>query len=377
MIVVDCETTGFGKSDRVVEIAAITLDPDTLQVVDEYDTLVNPERDTGHVGIHGVTASMVEAAPVFREIAAALARRLGGAILVAHNLAFDQRMLAQEYGRLGSTFSPGQGICTLRATSEKLNVACEAYGIPLDNHHRALADARATASLLGHIRDDVEPGSSVTIGHIKEAVSTRTLRRESASDSIQDVTSRIVSFAYYPYSDERLLYYLDMLDWVLDDSIITSDERRQLTALANELGISKEQQQRAHNSYMSAIIAAANRDSIVTENEERIIRQIASALDVTELVIPVSAQPPTAGELLPGQRICFTGTAVVDGLTVTRDTLEEQAVLAGFRTVPTVTIKGCDLLVAGDPSSASGKSKKARQHGIPIMSVPDFLKRIT
>jgi len=119
LIVVDCETTGFGKSDRVVEIAAITLDPDTLQVVDEYDTLVNPERDTGHVGIHGVTASMVEAAPVFREIAAALARRLGGAILVAHNLAFDQRMLAQEYGRLGSTFSPGQGICTLRATSEK------------------------------------------------------------------------------------------------------------------------------------------------------------------------------------------------------------------------------------------------------------------
>ena len=76
--IVDCETTGFGKHDRIVEIAAVVVDEADGSVVDEYDTLVNPQRDTGPVGVHGVTASMVEAAPSFEEVAAALAFRLDG-----------------------------------------------------------------------------------------------------------------------------------------------------------------------------------------------------------------------------------------------------------------------------------------------------------
>ena len=87
-VVIDCETTGLGRHDRIVEIAALTLDPKTWEPVDEYDTLINPERDLGPVGLHGITASMVEAAPVFSEVAAALARRIHNAILVAHNLPF-------------------------------------------------------------------------------------------------------------------------------------------------------------------------------------------------------------------------------------------------------------------------------------------------
>ncbi|MDA2988104.1 MAG: exonuclease domain-containing protein, partial [Actinomycetota bacterium] len=78
-VVVDCETTGLGKHDRLVEVAAVTVDPDSLEIVDEYDTLINPERDMGPVNIHGVTASMVEAAPSFGEIAAALGARLDNA----------------------------------------------------------------------------------------------------------------------------------------------------------------------------------------------------------------------------------------------------------------------------------------------------------
>ena len=71
-VVFDCETTGFGHHDRIVEIAALTLDPETWEPTDEYDTLINPERDVGSVGVHGITASMVEAAPTFPEVAATL-----------------------------------------------------------------------------------------------------------------------------------------------------------------------------------------------------------------------------------------------------------------------------------------------------------------
>ena len=108
-VVVDVETTGFGRSDKIVEIAAITLDSATWETIDEYDTLINPERDVGPTGVHGITASMVEAAPTFSDAIAAIAARLHGAVLIAHNLAFDARMLRYEFERRGIAIDPGAG----------------------------------------------------------------------------------------------------------------------------------------------------------------------------------------------------------------------------------------------------------------------------
>ena len=127
-VVIDTETTGLGKSDRIVEIAAITIDPKTGEIIDEFETLVNPQRDIGPTSIHGITPSMVEAAPTFDEIATALARRLTGAILAGHNLSFDVRMLFQEYGRLNSSFDAGHGRCDVAARNKGTTAAGE-------NHH--------------------------------------------------------------------------------------------------------------------------------------------------------------------------------------------------------------------------------------------------
>ena len=62
LVVIDCETTGLYRTDRIVEVAVVVLDSNSLEIIDEFDTLVNPERDVGPVDVHGVTASMVEAA---------------------------------------------------------------------------------------------------------------------------------------------------------------------------------------------------------------------------------------------------------------------------------------------------------------------------
>jgi DNA polymerase-3 subunit epsilon len=53
--VVDVETTGFGKADRVVELAVVIFDPVSGGVVDEFETLLNPMRDIGAIDVHGVT----------------------------------------------------------------------------------------------------------------------------------------------------------------------------------------------------------------------------------------------------------------------------------------------------------------------------------
>jgi len=371
--IVDCETTGFGKHDRIVEIAAVVVDEADGSVVDEYDTLVNPQRDTGPVGVHGVTASMVEAAPSFEEVAAALAFRLDGAVLVAHNLSFDARMLRQEYERLDADFDEGRGHCTLRLTSENLEAACARYGIVLEGHHRALADARATSELLRRVLDDAADGTPAAVGTEHLPLSPRTLRRDASVGSQQSQMARIVSQAQYPTSDGAMLSYLNMLDWVLDDLVITQTEREHMVALAAELGIGSAELQVAHDGYVLSMVSAAQRDGVITEAEHSMIEVVASALGVDTVTVPEVTDQVDSGPLVRGLRVCFTGEAIMDGKKFDRTDLEAWAAQAGLQPVSSVTKKGCDLLVAADPSSMSGKAKKAHDYGKPIMSIEDFV----
>lgn len=57
-VIVDTETTGVYPADRIVEIALITLSL-SGEVVDVFETLINPGRDVAASHIHGITASMV------------------------------------------------------------------------------------------------------------------------------------------------------------------------------------------------------------------------------------------------------------------------------------------------------------------------------
>ena len=380
MVAVDCETTGFGRYDRILEIAVVEVDIATGRVIDEFETLVDPVRDVGSVDIHGVSASMVSAAPTFDEVAGALARRLGGATLVAHNLAFDARFLCQEFERLGTDFNPGSGFCTLRVTSQKLGLACESFGVPLTAAHRALGDARATARLAMELHRD-EPISTgrrtrCRIGYIAQGMNPRTLRRPLETVGIGGANEmvRIVSRAHYPFSDEALLSYTDMLDWALDDHVITDGERRELRTVAADLGISEAQVRRAHRSYFDSIVAAVLRDHIVTPDERALLERVACALDINDVTIPQVTDLPTADGLENGMRVCFTGTATVGGEAFDRSALERMAAIAGLVPVRSVTKKNCDMLVAADVASNSGKARKARAYGIPLISATDFVK---
>ena len=367
---------GCGRHDRIVEIAALTLDPQTWQPVDEYDTLVNPERDVGPTGLHGITPSMVEAAPTFSEIATALSRRLHGSILVAHNLAFDTRMLGYEFERLRAVFNAGSGLCTYRATGEKLVMACNRCGIGLSQQHRALTDARATAELAREVLSENEADTgTVGVGYLPHVPNPRTLRRETAGVEVSEM-ARIVSLAHYPYSDEALLLYLDALNWVLDDHHIDEEERAAIKDFAAELGLSDRVIEDAHRSYLASIIAAAKRDGIVTDSEQWLIRQVMQALEITDVRMPMVTLLPSMSPLATGMRVCFTGEAVVGRSPVSLHFLEECAAQAGLQPVASVTKRSCDLLVAADVSSQSGKARNARRYGIPVMGTADFLEAL-
>ncbi len=60
--VVDVETTGLARDDRIISAAVYRLDA-RGEVEDHWYTLVNPERDPGPVWIHGLTSDVLEGAP--------------------------------------------------------------------------------------------------------------------------------------------------------------------------------------------------------------------------------------------------------------------------------------------------------------------------
>lgn len=376
-VVMDVETTGIGQRNRIVEIALISLSPKTWDVTDEFDTLVNPERDVGPVGVHGITASMVSLAPTFEDVSDAVLRRMDGRVLIAHNLPFDHRILKSEFLRYGVELDGGNGFCTLNKTRLKLPRACERYGIDLEHHHSALADARATANLSRILWKQSPPSAARPVRTPKDRFSHahRTLRRGLVSSDVSPM-HRIVALANYPDCNEAVCCYLDALDWFLDDGILDDSEGADLAELARSLGLSEAEQRDAHRGYVQCIIEAAQRDKVVTKDERNIIVLIANQLGLgEEMEIPGTSGEDRPANVEPGIMVCFTGEAVVKGKKMEREHLEAFATEKGMRPVRDVTKKGCDLVVAADTATGSGKAKKARKWGIGIISVEDFLSR--
>ncbi|TDU03558.1 DNA polymerase III epsilon subunit [Streptomyces sp. 846.5] len=152
--VVDVETTGLGRTDRIVSVGVYRLDP-RGEVLDHWYTPVNPERDPGPVWIHGLTSEHLEGAPTFPEIAEPLAEQLSGRVLVAHNALFDWSMISREYARMGGRAPVEQRLCTivlardlrLPLANHRLGTLAGHFGVIPRQAHHALDDARVLAEV--------------------------------------------------------------------------------------------------------------------------------------------------------------------------------------------------------------------------------------
>ena len=155
-VVVDVETTG-GKGDnhRVTEIGAVKVR--NGEIVERFQTLLNPQRTIppNIIRLTGITPAMVEDAPYFADIVDDFEAFMEDAIFVAHNVEFDYGFISREFARLGRGFRHAR-LCTCSSMrklfpgyrSYSLASLCRRYGIPLQQHHRALCDAEAAAELL-------------------------------------------------------------------------------------------------------------------------------------------------------------------------------------------------------------------------------------
>jgi DNA polymerase-3 subunit epsilon len=150
--VVDVETTGLARDDRIISAAVYRLDA-RGDVEDHWYTMVNPERDPGPVWIHGLTSETLEGAPLFQDIAEEFATRLADRVLVAHNAVFDWSMIAREYARAAREAPVRQRLCTIQLSKElglplpnhKLESLAAHFGVVQQRAHHALDDARVLA----------------------------------------------------------------------------------------------------------------------------------------------------------------------------------------------------------------------------------------
>lgn len=150
--VVDVETTGLARHDRIVSAAVYRLDA-RGEVEDHWYTLVNPERDPGPVWLHGLTSEALRDAPLFADIAEEFGQRLAGRVLVAHNALFDWQMIAREYARAKREAPVRQRLCTIALAKElglplpnhKLESLAAHFGVVQRQAHHALDDARVLA----------------------------------------------------------------------------------------------------------------------------------------------------------------------------------------------------------------------------------------
>jgi DNA polymerase-3 subunit epsilon len=383
----DVETTGFGKSDRIVEIGFVAFKND--KVLEEWSTLINPLRDVGKTNIHGITPSMVSTAPLFEDIINDVFRMINGRVLVAHQFSFDARMLIQELIRASTEGDIGKGFCTMIAsrrllagTGDSLASTCAELGVESVEAHSALGDARMTMQIFQHLMQDEQDVRPAYVEYQKILNPTRVLVREAFLREPNDAIDRIKAFTQkipFPTSDEKFVAYLLLLNMAMQDLVISKNEQFELENWASELGVTKNDLTSLHQGYLDSFIQAALRDGVITIQEREMIELVGKALNLP-VVIPDAPQPIQANEdtLSVGKRVCFTGEASgFSGTTINRGELEALAAKVGLHPVRDVTKKGCDILVAADASTMSGKAKRAKEWGIPVISVEKFITYCT
>jgi DNA polymerase-3 subunit epsilon len=157
-VIVDTETTGLDSGAEVIDLAVLDRHGTIL-----LETLLRPRRPIPAqvTRIHGLGDHHVRDAPTFAQIWPRLGPILAGRTIIAYNVAFDKRLLAQTATTHGVAMPTLNHECAMRRYvayrtakglpggrgSYSLEKACRDHGIPIGGH-RAASDCCATLALM-------------------------------------------------------------------------------------------------------------------------------------------------------------------------------------------------------------------------------------
>lgn len=158
-VALDLETTGLSATDdAIIEIGAVRFQGD--QVIDRFETLVNPRRRIPAfiTQMTGISNEDVADAPALAAVAPELLAFVGSDVVavMAHNANFDIGFLRSagiQFHRPVYDTLELAGILVPGLPSYSLGELCHTFGITIDAAHHALDDAAASAELFVVLRD--------------------------------------------------------------------------------------------------------------------------------------------------------------------------------------------------------------------------------
>lgn len=157
----DLETTGLDNSvDRIIEISMVKFDEKTFEVVDSFDTFVNPEMDIPEVisNITNIFQSDVEWAPRIEDLRDKIEAFIWDTPVLWHNVHFDRDFYLSNGINIKNniyldTFFLANFL-SFKSASLNLEVLCKYYNAEFSGAHRAINDVKATISLFWALLKD-------------------------------------------------------------------------------------------------------------------------------------------------------------------------------------------------------------------------------
>ncbi|MGD9330439.1 MAG: exonuclease domain-containing protein [Desulfobacterales bacterium] len=156
--VFDTETTGLDPrgGDEIISIGAVRIVNHRLMADDRFEQLVNPMRPLRweSIQIHGIQEETLRHQPVIATVLPRFHQFAENTILVAHNAAFDMRMLQMKEEQTGVRFeNPVLDTMLLSSIvhpaqeNHNLSTIAQRLGIDVTGRHTAMGDALATAQM--------------------------------------------------------------------------------------------------------------------------------------------------------------------------------------------------------------------------------------
>lgn len=160
-VVFDIETTGFSPiKNKIIEIGAVKVI--NGEITERFSTFVNPQVPIPFEieKLTSINDEMVMEAPVIEEVLPRFLEFCEGCVLVAHNASFDISFIRENAERqqlpFDYTYVDTVGIARVllpHQAKHTLDAVCKSLGISLENHHRAVDDAEATAEIFIKLSD--------------------------------------------------------------------------------------------------------------------------------------------------------------------------------------------------------------------------------
>jgi len=154
IVALDLETTWLDSwKDTIIEIALIKIHTETFEVLDVYNTFVDPQRDIPEIisEITNITQLDVEGAPIFSEIASTVQEFIGDSPILGHNTNFDRDFLLShgidiQKNLVLDTFFLANFLL-LELKSLNLGFISQHLGITIESEHRAIDDTKGTVEV--------------------------------------------------------------------------------------------------------------------------------------------------------------------------------------------------------------------------------------